>query len=144
MKKSSNFLVGIMAGVAAGAAVALILTPKKSRETIGQRASRLRNRAGGVTDNLRGMASCPVTAVRDTFRRSKTGSMEESVADLPNETVAVDAVDENVSETETVHAEIATQDSETVAVDEIAGETEVVHAEVANPDNAPDESAERT
>ena len=78
MKKNGNFLAGLIAGVAAGAAAALLLTPKKgqeAREIITERASDIRDRASG-----------PISSLRDRARRvrSRAGG-DESAEDGDNE-----------------------------------------------------------
>ena len=72
MKKKGNFLAGLIAGVAAGAAAALLLTPKKgqeAREIITDRASEIRGRASG-----------PISSLRDRARRvrNRAGGNESS------------------------------------------------------------------
>ena len=72
MKKKGNFLTGLIAGVVAGAAAALLLTPKKgqeAREIITDRASDIRGRASG-----------PISSLRDRARRvrNRAGGNESS------------------------------------------------------------------
>jgi gas vesicle protein len=72
MKKKGNFLAGLIAGAVAGAAAALLLTPKKGQETreiITDRASDIRGRASG-----------PISSLRDRARRvrNRAGGNESS------------------------------------------------------------------
>ena len=104
MKKTNNFLVGLLAGVAAGAAVALLLAPKRGkemREAIGGRTNDLRGRAADITDDLRGRAGDirgrasdireraqrPISSVRDRLRRRDSEPSEESLVDLGEDSI---------------------------------------------------------
>ena len=77
MKKTGNFLTGLLAGVAAGAAAALLLTPKKgeeAREIITGRAGEIKERASG-----------PIASLRNRARRARgQSSVEESAEDAAN------------------------------------------------------------
>lgn len=84
MKKKGNFLTGLIAGIAAGAAAALLLTPKKgqeAREIITERASDIRDRAGDIRER----ASGQVSSLRDRVRRGGSRQdVDESGADAAN------------------------------------------------------------
>ena len=56
MQNKGDFLAGLLAGAVAGAAAALLLTPKsgsEARELIADRAVRLRERTEGQISNIR-------------------------------------------------------------------------------------------
>ncbi len=78
MKKTGTFLTGLLAGVAAGAVAALLLTPKKgeeAREIITGRAVDLKERASG-----------PIESLRNRARRVRgQSSVEESAEEAAND-----------------------------------------------------------
>ena len=56
MRNKGGFLAGLLAGTVAGAVAALLLTPKsggEARESIADRAVRLRERTEGPSSNIR-------------------------------------------------------------------------------------------
>lgn len=66
MEKRTKFIAGLTAGAFIGAAIGMLLAPKtgrESREIVGQRATVIRQKAGGYVGKLRRRGSQQVEVI---------------------------------------------------------------------------------